>query len=239
MRPREVLGLALICSATSLGAPGAASGGERVPSAAVVNGVPQGLFIGRSLLTGRAVCLLFLPAGRITRSIPAGGLENLDWARHQAQHPGDSGTWALTGGQLTITWGDGGVHQGPLVVHPGGIEFYGKRYARPAAVSVAAIAGRWESSRGTAIGGGPGVNTSSLLVVQPGGRFQWTSTTGGVVAGRAASGGMATSGTLAISGATLTFRMDDGTVAAHTFLAVAGDPVDVFSLDQTLFTRLR
>ena len=218
---------------------GSAGRGERVASAAVINGVPQGLFIGRSLLTGRAVCLMFLPGGRITRFIPVGGLESFDWPRHRAEHPGDSGTWAMTGGQLTVTWGDGGVHQGPLVVHPGGIEFYGKRYARPAAVSVAGIAGRWESARGTAIGGGPGIITASILLVQPDGRYQWTSTTGGVVAGRASAGGTASSGTLAISGATLTFRTDDGTPAAHTFLAVAGDPVDVFTLDSKMFTRTR
>ena len=62
---------------------------ERVPDAAVVGGVPQGMFVSRSLLTGRAVCLLFLSGGRVTRAIPEGGLESFDWTKHQAAHRGD------------------------------------------------------------------------------------------------------------------------------------------------------
>ena len=81
---------------------GLAGQGESVPVAAVLNGQPQGLFLGRSLLTGRAVCLLFLSDGRITRAIPAGGLEHFDWAAHRAAHAGDVGTWQLQGGQLDL-----------------------------------------------------------------------------------------------------------------------------------------
>jgi hypothetical protein len=75
---------------------------ERVPDAGVVNGVPQGMFVGRSLLTGRAVCLLFLSGGLVTRFIPEGGLDNFDWAKHQAAHTGDSGRWEMRGAQVAI-----------------------------------------------------------------------------------------------------------------------------------------
>jgi hypothetical protein len=211
---------------------------ERVPDAAVVNGVPQGLFVGRSLLTGRAVCLLFLGGGRVTRFIPAGGLERFDWAKHKAAHSGDVGTWEVRGGQLRIAWADGGVHEGPITVRPDGLEFYGKRYARPAPTTVAAIAGRWESARGTAVAGGEGVNRSGVLVIQADGKYQWAATTGGVVAGRAAATDTSMTGTITISGATMTLRSDTGAVTSFTFLPAAGTPVQAFSLDADMFTRV-
>jgi hypothetical protein len=211
---------------------------ELVPDAAVVNGVPRGMFVGRSLLTGRAVCLLFLSGGRVTRFIPAGGLDRFDWARHQTDHAGDAGTWEMRAGLLRITWGDGGVHEGPLTVNPNGIEFHGKRYARPVPATLPAIAGRWEATRGTAIAGGPGVNTTTQLEIEPGGRYRWIGVVGGTVAGTATAGERRATGTVTITGATITFRADDGTASSHTFLPVAGNPVTAFGLDANLFTRL-
>ena len=143
---------------------------ERVPESAVIDGRPQGVFVGRSLLTGRAVCLLFLSGGRVTRFIPAGGLEAFDWARHRKEHENDSGRWELTGETLKITWGDGGTHEGPLTVRPTGIEFHGKRYSRPATATIADLVGQWESARGMAVVGGEGVNTLNYLTVDPDGR---------------------------------------------------------------------
>lgn len=215
----------------------AAAQGERVPESSVVDGKPQGIFVGRSLLTGRAVCLLFLGGGRVTRFIPAGGLEHFDWTEHKQHHAGDTGRWELAGGQLTITWGDGGIHRGPLTVRPTGIEFYGKRYSRPVTATLADLAGQWESTRGTAVTGGAGINTMKTLIVEPGGRYRWTGTTGGVVAGRATAAGTAGSGRLKISGLTMTFEADDGTATAHTFLPVPGEPTSAFSIDADMFTR--
>ena len=212
--------------------------GERVPETAVVDGKPQGIFVGRSLLTGRAVCLLFLGGGRITRFIPAGGLEDFDWARHRANHAGDSGSWEMTGGRLKITWGDGGVHRGPLTVRPTGIEFYGKRYSKPASATISDLAGRWESARGTAAAGGEGINNLKDLTVDQDGRYRLGTTTGGDAAGRAVSGGTSRSGRLKIAGQTITLTADDGTVTAHSFLPVPGEPLAAFSLDANLFTRL-
>src|SRR5689334_12186650 len=140
------VGITLMLTAVVIVSMIAAPRAERVPDAAVVNGVPQGIFFSRSLLTGRAVCLLFLSEGRVTRFIPSGGLENFDWAKHRAAHDRDIGTWSMANGQLRIMWADGGVNQGPIILHPDGIEFYGKRYAKPATVTLAAIAGRWEAA---------------------------------------------------------------------------------------------
>lgn len=211
--------------------------GERVPESAVVNGVPQGMFVGRSLLSGKAVCLLFLSGGRVTRAIPEGGLENLDWNRHRAAHGPDSGTWQTRGGQLVVNWGDGGVHQGPITVHPDAIEFYGKRYSKPSAVNLAAIVGRWESARGTLITGGSGINRVSELVITADGRYQWVSTTGGVVAGRAVANDRSMAGTVTVRGLTIIFRSDAGTTSSHTFLPAAGQPVTAFSVDSDMFTK--
>jgi len=210
---------------------------ERVPDSAVLDGRPQGIFVGRSLLTGRSVCLLFLADGRASRSIPTGGLANFDWAQHQKAHSGDVGTWTLSGNVLTINWGDGGVHSGPLTVNQDSIEFYGKRYARPAPATVADLVGSWEAASGFAIAGGAGINRLSNLTVQADGRYSWADTTGGIVEGMAVAGGSANTGSLEISDQTAAFRADDGSSSEHTFVAVAGEPVTAFTLDQEMFTR--
>jgi hypothetical protein len=217
---------------------GAVMQAERVPDSAVVGGVPQGMFVSRSLLTGRTVCLLFLSGGRVTRAVPEGGLENLDWAKHQAAHSRDSGRWEVRGGQIAIAWGDGGVHQGPLTVRPDGIEFYGKRYTKPVLVTAGALVGRWEATRGTAIAGGSGINIASTLVMQADGRYDRSSTTGGAVAGRAVASDKTMTGTVRVRGTTIVFTPDSGLPTTHTLLAAAGDPVQAFSVDATMFTRV-
>jgi hypothetical protein len=210
---------------------------ERVPDAGVVKAVPQGMFVSRSLLSGRAVCLLFLSGGRVTRFIPEGGLENFDWAAHQIAHGRDSGRWEMRGTQLAIAWGDGGVHEGPLTVRPDGIEFYGKRYAKAVSAPLTAIAGQWETARGTAIAGGSGVNVTGSLVIQSDGRYQWVGTTGGTVAGRATASEATRTGSVTVKGSTIVFTPDRGAATSHTFLPVAGSPVTAFSVDANMFTR--
>jgi hypothetical protein len=183
---------------------------------------------------------LFLGGGRVSRFVPSGGLENFDWERHRQAHGPDSGRWELVaGGEIRIAWGDGGVHQGKLTVHSDGIEFYGKRYARPANVSLADLAGTWEAARGTAVAGGQGVNRVSTLLIHPDGRYELGAVTGGVVAGRATSTAGANSGRVSISGATMVLRSDGGGATSYTFLPAAGSPVTAFTLDADMFTRVR
>ncbi len=210
---------------------------ERVPGSAVLAGVPQGIFVGRSLLTGRAVCLMFLDRGRVSRAIPSGGLDDLDWTRHRIDHAGDCGTWELDGGVMTISWGDGGLHRGPLTVGQTGIEFYGKHYATPVTVELSALVGAWEAASGMAIVGGDGIDRLSSLSIAADGRYMWTEVVGGMVAGRATVSGGSASGTVRISGQTMTFHADDGTSRACTFLPVSGDPLEAFSLDAEMLTR--
>jgi hypothetical protein len=125
-----------------------------------------------------------------------------------------------------------------LTVRPDGIEFYGKRYAKPVSVEPGAIVGRWESARGTAIAGGSGVNTASTLVIEPGSRYQWLDTTGGVVAGRAAASERAMTGVVTVTGATMVLTSDAGAATSYTFLPVAGTPITAFSIDGSVFTRV-
>jgi hypothetical protein len=196
------------------------------------------MFVSRSLLTGRTVCLLFLSDGRVTRAVPEGGLEDFDWAKHQTKYSRDSGRWDVRGRQIAISWGDGGIHQGPLTVRPDGIEFYGKRYTKPVLVSASALVGRWEATRGTAIAGGSGINIASTLVIQSDGRYSRSSTTGGAVAGRAVASDKTMTGTVRVTGTTIVFTPDSGPPTTHTLLAAAGDPVQAFSVDANMFTRV-
>lgn len=213
--------------------------GERVPEAGIVNGVPQGMFVGRSLLTGKAVCLLFLGGGRITRAIPQKGLEHFDWPIHQSEHSGDSGSWEIHGNLLRIVWGDGGVHEGPLTATSNGIEFYGKKYARPTTVGIAAITGKWESARGTAVWGGEGVVVTQTLIIDRDGSFHWEAGGGGTVSGRAVSNeGMNLTGRLQIAGSTMTFHGSNGTAESYTFLPLPDSPIVAFSLGPNMFTRV-
>ena len=132
------------------------------------------------------------------------------------------------------------MNQGPLTTNPDGIEFYGKRYARSGTVLVSALAGSWESVRGTALMGGAGINSFSTLVIQADGRYRRTGSIGGVVAGKAVSGGAEASvGKLTIKGSTIIFRGDDDTITSQTFVPVSGDPVRAFSIDSDMFTRER
>ena len=210
---------------------------ERVPESGIVNGIPQGMFVGRSLLTGKAVCLLFLNGGRITRAIPQNGLEHFDWTKHQQEHSGDSGTWEIHGNSLRVIWGDSGVNEGPLTVTSDGIEFYGKRYARPTTVGIAAIVGKWEAARGTAIWGGEGINMTHTLIIDRDGSFRWDSGTGGVVDGRAVANETNRSGKLRITGSTMIFVGNDGAEESYTFVPLPGNPIVAFSLASNMFTR--
>ena len=152
-------------------------------------------------------------------------------------HPGDSGAWEVDAGQLTITWGDGGIHQGPLTTHPTGIEFYGKRYSRPQVVELADVAGHWEAAHGTAPWGGDGLIALSNLSIESDGHYAWDGTVGGVIEGDASAESSSTSGTLVVTGQTMTFTAEDGSILARTFLPVAGRPIEAFSLDAEMFTR--
>jgi hypothetical protein len=126
-----------------------------------------------------------------------------------------------------------------LNVTSGGIEFYGKRYSRAPTVGIAAVAGKWESARGTAIMGGEGINISQTLTIKPDGSFHWEAGSGGVVSGEAVSNNTKNkSGRISIAGSTVTFHGDDGSAESFTFLPVPGDPVSAVAIGSDMFTRI-
>ena len=121
---------------------------------------------------------------------------------------------------------------------PAGIEFFGKHYSRPMTVMPFDLVGRWEAASGTAVTGGEGIDALANLIIDGDGRYEWAETVGGVVAGRAVAGGRSNTGTLSIVGQTMTFKVADGSIVARTFLPVAGEPLEAFSLDTDMFTRV-
>jgi hypothetical protein len=206
---------------------------ERVPESSFKDGVPRGIFFATSMLSGKAVCLLFLDGGRITREIPEGGLEELYWEQHLKDNPRNSGTYTVKDGTLTISWGDGGVHTGPIKATPEGIEFYGKRYVKPAPTTVEQLAGAWQSALTSGA-----MTTSHELTIGADGAFHWTGGTGGSGDGWAAFGGARdVRGKLTLRGSTATFRADNGSVETFTFLRMPGDPATVFSVGRNMFAR--
>ena len=209
------------------------SKGEKVPESGFVNGVPRGIFVGTSLLSGGAICLMFLDGGRITRTIPGQDLDNFSWSEHLGKYPRNCGTYTISNGILKVKWGDGGVHEGPIKQTANGLEFYQKRYTKPEAVTVAQIAGRWESAR--SIGA---IATTHDLRIAADGSFTWKTDRGGVVAGRAVYSSVRdTKGKLSIRGTIIVFRNDDGTSETLTFLRVPGNPIKAFSIGMDMFTK--
>ncbi len=78
---------------------------------------------------------------------------------------------------------------------------------------------------------------ASTLIIQVDGRYEWSSTTGVVVSGRAVASDKTMTGTVSIAGSTITFESDAGPVTSHTFLPVMGTPVVAFGVDANMFTR--
>jgi hypothetical protein len=206
---------------------------ERVPDSSFENGKPQGIFVGRSLLSGKAICFLFLDGGRITRAIPETGLENFYWEQHKKEHLGDCGTYTLSGQTLSIRWGDGGVNTGPLTATPNGIEFYNKRYTKPETISVERLVGSWQAA--LSVGD---ITMTHDLEISLDGSFHWQIVTGGAVPGKAvANTGRDLRGKMAIHGLSATFKGNDGSVLTYTLLPVPGEPMQAFALGRDMFTR--
>jgi hypothetical protein len=131
---------------------------------------------------------LFLSGGRITRAIPEGGLENFDWTAIERRTVRFRDLADARGG-LVVTWGTAeSIRARSANIRSASP--YGKRYAKPAAVSAATrrptIVARTASPAAASSRNG--------VVIAADGRYQWVSTTGGVVEGRAVASDRAMSG---------------------------------------------
>ena len=194
----------------TLGSPPPTGKGERVPESGFKDGSPRGLFVG-----DKGAGLLFLDGGRVTRAVPEGGLDELDWEQHQKKHPSDVGTYSVAGG---IQWGDGTTSAGPFKVSADGFELAGKRWVKPPATTVDQIAGTWQAAPGT------GDSKVHELAIAADGGFQWT-------------GARELRGKLTLHGPTATLRAEGGKVETHTLLRAPGEPVKTFSLGPYTFAR--
>lgn len=209
--------------------------GEPLPEAGVVNGVPQGLFVGVSVITGNPVFLLFLPRGRVYHNLPRGGLNRVDWAALVAENADSCGQWTASGGTLRIVWNDGNVWEGPLELTETGIRFFGKRYGRAIPARAQDLVGRWEGTRSTAsLGAGLGATTQiNTLIVDSAGRYAWQAEIGSDSGNAVAYGESATQGRLIIEGYDAIFEAADGSRERKSLLHLPGDTG--FILDATYF----
>jgi hypothetical protein len=197
-------------ASVTLGGPPPAGKAERVPETGFADGAPRGVFVG-----DQGAGLLFLDGGRVTRAIPEGGLDAIDWEQHRKQHPSDAGTFSLADG---IRWSDGTTTAGPIQPAPGGFELAGKRWVKPPATRVEELAGAWQAPPG------PGDGKVHELTLSAGGDFTW-------------SGARELRGRLTLRGGTATLRAEGGKVETYTLLRAPGEPVKAFTLGRHAFGR--
>lgn len=188
--------------------------GEPVPKSGLVNGKPQGLFIGVSVLSGNLVFLLFLDNGRVFSQLPPGGLNRVDWDLLVKNYPNSTGTWSVSNGRLSLRWRGGGVWEDAIVPTARGMKFNGKSYSAAAYVNLAQMSGKFEGAVSTAWlnagGGGPSLTRATTVVLDGKGGFSFDSATGGDVGNAVAYGSKSSSGTVAVEGYDAVFRHKDG-----------------------------
>lgn len=162
----------------------------------------------------------FLPGRYIFSGIPAGGLDVFSLVAARTGDPRDLGGYALTGGTLTITWGDTRVETKTFA--PKGSELALDGYVYRALVPYPGghrLDGRYTTrvynSMGVAGGGSMAWGGASTVIFHANGTFEaaqagTASSTAGY--GAAGSGSSKLTGRYAITGNTITFTLADGTV---------------------------
>ena len=187
--------------------------GEPLPTAGLVDGRPQGLFVGVSVLSGNPASMLFLDGGRVYHGIPAAGLNRVDWEQLQAEHSNRCSRWEMQGGTLRILWPDGNVWESPLEPTATGFSFNGKSYGAVHPVDMGHLAGSWEGTKSTAwlnVGYGPAMTQINSLQVAQDGSYSWGVSTGGEVEGAATYSEAAFAGRVEIDGYEAVFHAGDG-----------------------------
>ena len=187
--------------------------GEPVPTSSLVNGRPQGLFVGVSVLSGNPASMLFLDDGRVYHGIPTAGLNRVDWQQLQAEHSNLCSRWEVQGGTLRILWPDGNVWESPLEPTATGFSFNGKQYGATYPVDLGHLAGSWEGTKSTAwlnVGYGPAMTQINSLQVAGDGGYSWGVATGGDVEGATAYSEAAFAGRVEIDGYEAVFHAGDG-----------------------------
>jgi hypothetical protein len=198
---------------TPLGRSAGENQGELLPEAGLVDGHPQGLFVGVSVLSGNPASLLFLDGGRCYHGIPDPGLNRLDWAQLQAEHGNLCSGWEMQGGTLRILWPNGNVWESPVEATATGMQFNGKQYGAVHPVDLRHLAGSWEGTKSTAwlnIGNGPSMTQINSLQVAADGSYTWGVATGGDVGNATTYSEAAFAGRVEIDGYEALFHANDG-----------------------------
>lgn len=208
------------------GAPAPEGQGEPAPAAGLVEGKPQGLFVGVSVLSGRPAALLFLDEGRVFHGFPPGSLNAIDWARVSAEKHELCGRWTVEAGVLRIQWNDGNVWEGPLEPTETGMRFMGKSYGAARPVDLKHLTGTWEGTNSTMwlnLGSGDAVTQINRFSVAADGSYRWDGQTSASLEDVSAAGESSASGRVEIRGLELVFTAGDGTASRLT-LARWDDP---------------
>ncbi|MBM3498123.1 MAG: hypothetical protein FJX74_05575 [Armatimonadetes bacterium] len=200
--------------------------GEPAPVAGLVDGRPQGLFVGVSVLSGRPAALLFMPDGRAYHGFPPGGLNAVDWARLRAEKGDLCGAWTCDGGVLRIQWNDGNVWEGPLEPTETGMRFMGKAYGAARPADLQHLTGTWEGTNSTLwlnLGSGPSVTQINRFQVSADGSYRWDAQTSASLEDVSAAGESSAAGKVEIDRLEVVFRAADGSASRLT-LARWDDP---------------
>lgn len=212
LRSLDLTGRTPLAGANPEPAPGAGQG-DSLPQAGLVNGRPQGLFSGVSVLSGNPAAMLFLEGGRVYHGIPAASLNKIDWQQLMADSSSRCSQWEMQGNTLRIIWPDGNVWESPVEPTATGFRFNGKSYGATHPVDMAHLAGTWEGTKSTAwlnMGSGPAVTQINNLQIAADGSYTWGVATGGEVEGATAYSEAAFAGKVEIDGYEAVFHANDG-----------------------------
>jgi hypothetical protein len=213
--------------------------GEQVPKSGLVDGQPQGLFIGVSMLSGNPVFLLFLDNGRVLSQLPPAGLNSIHWAALVENYPNSTGQWSVTNGRLTLRWRNGGVWADAILPTPRGMKFNGKSYSAAAYVDLSQLSGIFDGAQSTAWlnagGAGPSLTRTTTITLDGKGGVSFDSAVGGDVGNAVAYGSAASSGTVQVEGYDAVFRLKDGRIVRACVFRFPDD--DSFILNGTYYIR--
>lgn len=204
--------------------------------------LPSGIYL-RSVFSGTSLTntILLFNNGQVAYN-PEGDLENFDFAKFAAAQPKNIGTYAVSGGTLTIRWGDGSEQTGAIKPDGhGGFDFGAAPHAPVKPLPAGA------SLDGTFYGGASiaGASTSVTYTFSGGNQYK-TDAAGVVVTSTSASDVTAGSssedtGTYAISGSRVTFTGAAGSRQTSLYYiptsADAGKSPDMILLGGAVLTK--
>lgn len=189
-----------------------------IPSAALDDGGPQGLFYQVRVIDIQQLQVearIFLPGNRVLRFFPDRGGDQVDLTVCVTV-PDQCGTYQLEGAKMRIRWDSGALQQLAFARTEKGFSLDGDEFkpARPA--TAAALVGVWST-----------VSAANRVRFDGESRYQWD--VGG-------AGSVTRTGTYELHGLTLTLHRSDGAVETRTLFST-GDRGEAICLDGDWYVR--